>query len=97
MCRDCTEICPWSGPQEVDFLRHFSSELLECRDSHFPKLNKKRNKLDGQYSIKLQLQYEINSPLSKLTANSGLRFFARDNFFNNNNNNNNNDINNFPE
>jgi hypothetical protein len=47
---------------------------------------------------KLQLQYEINSPLSKLTANSGLRFFARDNFFNNNNNNNNNnDNNNFPE
>jgi hypothetical protein len=42
---------------------------------------------------KLQLQYEINSPLSKLTANSGLPFFARVNFINNNNN----DNNNFPE
>jgi uncharacterized protein YdcH (DUF465 family) len=59
MCRDCTEIFPWSGPQEVDFLRHFSSELLECRDSHFPKLNKKINILDGQYSIKEQNDKDI--------------------------------------
>ncbi len=35
---------------------------------------------------KLHLQYEINSPLSKLTVNSGLPFFARANIINVNNN-----------
>jgi hypothetical protein len=33
---------------------------------------------------KFQLQYEINSPLSRFTINSGLPFFARANFINNN-------------
>jgi hypothetical protein len=33
---------------------------------------------------KFQLQYEINSPLSRFTTNSGLPFFARANFINNN-------------
>jgi hypothetical protein len=33
---------------------------------------------------KFQLQYEINSPLSKFITISGLPFFARANFINNN-------------
>jgi hypothetical protein len=44
------------------------------------------NTIDCLDSIKekFQLQYEVNSSLSKFIANSGLPFFARANFINNN-------------
>jgi hypothetical protein len=34
---------------------------------------------------KLQLQYELNSSISKITVSSGFPFFARENFTNDNN------------